>query len=149
MCDVLVLDSHCLRGAAHCFTVQFHPPSAASDITAVEKDPWPCMTRGHISSDYIMEKSPAVAHDVSGQFGFRSGRTLSTRVAAFFFFFPLQPTFGLCFCSIPLSAFIHPVILAAGLPSARSALLAVLTVSCGLQGCWDGLHVESGGDGGR
>lgn len=59
-------------------------------------------------------------------------------------------SFAVC-CLLPSSVCIHIFCFftASGLPSSLSARLAVLTMSCGLQGDWDGLNVKLGGEEGR
>lgn len=151
MCDVVVLDWTLVARCGTLFYSSISPRQQPSDITAVcfshEKDHRPCMTRGHIFSAYHPEiPGPAWWCQHALWYGIHSELWYSP--AGWLLFLPLWSAACLCPFSIPLSAFIYSVFIAAGLPSSLSALLAVLTVSCGLRGCWAGLHAKLWGDGG-
>lgn len=97
------------------------------------------MTPGRI---FLVPSSLVLPDDVSVRFG--TGYTLNCdtpRLDGRFFFF-----FSLTLRLLHPSVCLHPscLFIAAGLASSLSELLAVLTVSCGLQGCSDGLHAKLG-----
>lgn len=91
-------------------------------------------------ADFLIQSSLVLPDDVSARLG--TGYTLN---------YDTPRLDGRFFFSLPLR-FLHPSVclhlsclfVAAGLASSLSELLAVLTVSCGLQGCWDGLHAKLG-----
>lgn len=103
-----------------------------------------CLTRRRIFGP-IISKCLVLPDDVSTLFGIES--TLNYDVPqARLLYLPLQSAV----CSHPPSTFIYSAFFtASGLPSSLSAPLAVLTMSCGPQGGWDGLNVKLGGEEGR
>lgn len=133
------------------FYSSISPCQQPLDITAVcfghEKDPWPCLTWGHIFSAYDLE-IPGPAWWCQQAVWYRIHSRLWYSPVGLRLFPPLWSAVSWCPFSIPLSLFIYPVFIAAGLPSSLSVLLAVLTESCGLQGCQNGLHIKLGGGGG-